>query len=1072
MRRTRIGNILAAISALALMLTGTMLPAAASQDDRGNRLDPGMVRQGEGGLSTVVFESGTYLTEPSRRPASRIALDFIRDHRDEFGLSAQAAATVVVTNDVVTSHDGVHHLTLGQRVKGLGVHGATMVAVIDAAGRLILVGGRSGDVRTDGSALLGAGEAIAAAARAAGRPDAQAPPGSATIEPGPHAYPNLYATGLGKPAPLRAELVWYLQADRGLRLAWSTDVELSGESWFGTVIDAQTGAVLEQESRYAHAGPEGNVYREQHPDIPGAAQQITPFSGIHGSWVSGTTTSGNNVNAYRDRNNDNVNEYQPSDPGAHFDYTFTDAWRTTADTESAAALDADQDAAITQLFYYVNDLHDWLYLHGFDEPSGNFQVNNFGLGGVGGDPVLAESQDGYAFGCPDGDATPNESPDDRCRNNAFFGTGADGTTARMQMYMWIPGRPFRDGSMDGDVVAHEYGHGVSNRLVPGTLSGATNQAGSLGEGWSDTISFLRWGDATVGEYVTGNTAGGIRTSNYDVHPDTYGDYSTAVGSPHRNGEIWAATTYDVRTMLGLNASTIRLILDGMRNTPSGPSPTFLDARDGILAADMATNGGANQCALWTVFAGRGMGTGAVSNGLHAVPTEDFTVPPGCLPTADAGGPYTTVEGTDVVVDASGSTRGTDGSAGDIVAYEWDLDADGDYDDATGVTATFDRVGQDGVYPIGVRVTDEFGNTDTDAGTVTVDNVTPIVTIDAITPIDEYGSVTVSGSITDPGWLDTLTATIDFDDGTGTHSLTGTLENIRPDATFAFSVEHQYGDDGVFTVTVTGFDDDTSASDTENAVVANVDPTAEIDHSGEETYDGVSAFVLSAGGDLTVPASSVDPGSDDLTFTWDWDDGSTDTETSLVNPPFSDPDPSPSVQPRNVTLGRTHPFADACLYDLTVTVEDDDTGSASDTAVVIVTGNADLSRGSGYWYAQYRPNPPNNFTPAQLDCYLEIVNFFSLVFAGVDRSGAIGILHSPAKSPAAVEFDEQALAAWLNFANGAIGLATMVDTDGDGLDDTTFGAAMFTAETVRLGGTAAQIKAQKDIVERIVLRDEV
>lgn len=784
--------------------------------------------------------------------------------------------------------------------------------------------------------------------------------------------------------------------------------------------------------------------------------------------MTGTTTSGNNVNAYRDRDNDNSSDYQPSEADQHFDYTFTDAWRIGATDPNVAALDADQDAAITQLFYYVNDLHDWLYGFGFDEPSGNFQVDNFGRGGVGGDPVLAESQDGYGTGtellC-----TSNGNPV-LCRNNAFFGTNADGSTARMQMYLFVPNFPFRDGSMDGDVIAHEYGHGVSNRLVPGTLSGATNQAGSLGEGWSDVLSLLRWGDVTVGEYVTGNATSGIRTSAYDVHPDTYGDYSLSVGSPHRNGEIWAATLYDLRVLLGLNATTIRLVLDGMRSTANGPSPTFLDARDGVLAADMATNGGANQCALWAVFAGRGMGQNAVSNGLHAVPTEDFTVPAVCLPTADAGGPYTTVEGTDVVLDGSGSAAGSDPSAGAITSYEWDLDGDSSFDDATGVAPTFDRVGQDGVFTVGLRVTDAFGNTDTGTATVAVANVAPTVSIDPIAPIDELGTVTVSGMISDPGWLDVLTATIDFDDGNGPQPLAGLLENVRPDATFTFSVDKQYGDNGTFDVVVTGFDDDDSHADTQAATVSNVDPTATIDASAEQVYDGVSAFVLEAGGDLTVPANATDPGSDDLTFTWDWSDGPADMVVSLVNPPATDPVKSPSVQPRDVTLDATHTFADACLYDLTVDVDDDDGGSASDSAVVIVTGTAERSRGSGYWLNQYRPKPPNQFTPAQLDCYLDIVNFFSLVFSGVDRPQAVEILNDPAKDDAETQFDQQAMAAWLNFANGAVKLDTPVDTDGDGVTDTTFGAAMLTAETVRLSGATEQIRAQKDVVERIVLRD--
>ncbi len=451
-------------------------------------------------------------------------------------------------------------------------------------------------------------------------------------------------------------------------------------------------------------------------------------------------------------------------------------------------MNADLDAIITQLFYYTNDMHDWLWGFGFDEASGNFQVTNFSGNGTAGDAVQAEAQDGFNFGCVDNAMPPNVI---RCLNNANFGTNGDGTTARMQMFMWArPNRPYRDGSMDGDVIAHEYGHGVSNRLVPGTLSGAIDQAGSLGEGWSDTISFLRWGDTTVGEYVTGNAASGIRNFAYDVHPWTYGNYSTTVTSPHRNGEIWGATMYDIRVLLGINLTT-QLVLDGMRSTGNGPSPTFLDARDGILANDQAANGEANRCALWAAFAGRGMGVNAVSNGLHAVPTEDFTLPTNCLPTADAGGPYVTSEGTDVMVTAAGSTPASHLSAGALVLYEWDLDNDGQFDDATGVTANFTSVGQDGIYTVGVQVTDEWGLTDTDTASVTVANVAPTVVINPIPPTNEHGTTTISGVISDPGWLDVLTASIDFDDGAGPQPLAGVLENVRPDATFTFSVPKQY-----------------------------------------------------------------------------------------------------------------------------------------------------------------------------------------------------------------------------------------------------------------------------------------
>lgn len=1070
----------ALVAGVALALSGT-LPAMAAPPGAPSGIDKTLLRAESRGGPVVAFGSGRYLTGPSSRPATQVALDYLRKNRADFDLSAEAARSLTVVKDVVTAHDGAHHVVLGQELDGLRVSGAVLTALVDTTGRLVLVGGPTAETARSGKAAITAGDAIVIAARRAGAKSVAAPTGSQTKAKGKHTFKNTVARGVTQPMPLSAELVWHRNADRTLRLAWLTDVEVSDSAWFGTTVDASTGTVLASESRYDHSGPEGNVITGQHYGDD-QTQEVVPFTGVNGTWVAGTTTSGNNVNAYLDRNDDDANnEYQPNTPAMgdpqyqHFNYTFTNAWNTTADQNSAAALDADRDAIITQLFWYNNDLHDWLWARGFDEASGNFQTTNFSGNGTGGDAVLAEAQDGYNFGCDDGDGTPNESPDDRCRNNARFSTDGDGTVARMQMYMSIPGGPYADGSMDGDVIAHEYGHGVSNRLVPGTISGGTNQAGSLGEGWSDTLSFLRWGDATFAEYMSGDNDGGWRNEDFDDNTETYGDYSLSVGSPHRNSEIWASTMYDIREGIGLNDTTIRLVLDGMRNT-AGPNPTYLNARDGILAADMTNNGGANQCELWTIFAGRGMGENAISNGLHAVPTEDFTVPAMCLPTAEAGGPYNTNEGTDVALTGSG-TKGSDPSSGAITAYAWDLDNDGQYDDSALQNPSFTDVGQDDVHTVGLQVTDAFGNTATDTATVTVANVAPVVSINAITPSNEGDSVTISGSITDPGWEDTLTAMIDYDDGAGASALSGTLENVRPNATFAFSVNKTYGDNGTFTVTVTGFDDDTSTPDTENAVVNNVDPTSTIDSSGEQVYDGKSAFVLEAGEDLTVPATSTDPGSDDLTFTWLWGDSTSSVQTSLVNPPATDPAKSPSVQPRNETLQATHSYGDACLFNLGVKVEDDDAGLGSDSAVVLVTGNADTSKGHGWWLNQYRPKPPHDFTPAELQCYLDIANYFSLVFSehrdADSRADATQVLNAPAKAPEDVIFDQFALGAWLNFANGSVKLSTMVDTTGDGIDDMTFGAAMLTAETVRINpaSTSAQVKAQKNVLERVILQSE-
>lgn len=498
--------------------------------------------------------------------------------------------------------------------------------------------------------------------------------------------------------------------------------------------------------------------------------------------------------------------------------------------------------------------------------------------------------------------------------------------------------------------------------------------------------------------------------------------------------------------------------------PANPNNNSVEGDDNLNVMEMVL--GTAQEGTWKVeVVGTSIPTGPEQYTLITPSAATTNAPP----TANAGGPYTTNEGASVQLDGTASTD----PEGDALTYTWDLDNNGSFE-TSGATPTFPPQGDDGVYTVVLKVTDPSGNVSTDTATVTVDNVLPTVTLDPITAIDEFGTTTVTGAITDPGWLDTITATIDFDDGAGPVALAGSLENGEPTATFTFSVQKQYGDDGAFTVTVTGYDDHGSTSDTEVASVANVDPTATIDSSGEQVYDGVSAFVLEKGEDLTVPASSDDPGSDDLTFTWDWDDGTTSEQTSLVNPPALDPLKSPTVQPReDVTASATHAYATACLFDLGLAVEDDDGGSGADSAVVLVTGNADVARGHGWWLNQYRAKSSNDFTPAELECYLKIVSFFSMVFSektpALTRAQATKVLNAPSKAPEAVIFDQHALGAWLNFANGAVKLDTPVDTNLDGVDDSTFGAVMLAAETVRINpaSTSAQIKAQKDIIARII-----
>ena len=79
---------------------------------------------------------------------------------------------------------------------------------------------------------------------------------------------------------------------------------------------------------------------------------------------------------------------------------------------------------------------------------------------------------------------------------------------------------------------------------------------------------------------------------------------------HNDGEIWAATLWDLRKSLG-QAMTDLLVIDGLKSTPCNPSMT--DARDAIFSADQAVNGGANRAAIWQVFAKHGMGYSALGS---------------------------------------------------------------------------------------------------------------------------------------------------------------------------------------------------------------------------------------------------------------------------------------------------------------------------------------------------------------------------------------------------------------------------------------------------------------------------
>ena len=770
----------------------------------------------------------------SAADAKTVALDYIKAQKQTLGLTGSDVNDAVVTDTVVSKHNGVTHVYLQQQHKGIGVYNGLINVNVARDGSVISAGNRfvsnlAGEAAGQ-SAKKAAVDAVDSAAEHLNLKPKQA--FKVLNRKGGPAEAATVSTGGIAEKPIDAKLVW-MPTDNAVRLAWSIRLdEVGGDHWWNALVDAETGASLGTFDLIIHEDARATGEALARPSTPATAlpsfpatdgakyrvfpipmespsdgdrvlvenaadPSASPFGWHDTNGVAGpefTVTRGNNVHAYADRTNDNIPD-PGSDPnggpGLVFDFPLNLGVRP---------LDS-QPAFVTNLFYWNNVIHDVMHNYGFDEASGNFQVNNYGKGGLGGDDVRAEAQDGSG------------------RNNANFGTDVEGGRPRMQMFEWrssapnpikvnsgplapqtffgpmagfgeslvttgpitgdvvyvgrgcdpaypigstippalpldpylanpagkialidrgtcgfvgkvkkaqdlgalmvivvnntaaaptamggadpsitIPsvmislangnlfkaspgnnvtvsdgtgGVPDRDSDLDNAVIAHEYGHGISNRLTggPQTVS-CLNSATILehmGEGWSDfyglTLTTSPSDTPTtprgVGTYVSFQPADGVGirptqyTTDMAVNPSTYDSIKDTVNisNPHGVGYVWNTMLWEVYWNLvakyGYNANvyadwhtggnnlTIQLVTDGLKFQPC--SPGFVDGRDAILAADRALTGGANQCEIWRGFAKRGLGTGA-SQGVSTSRTDgvqSFTVPATCSAAAGA-----------------------------------------------------------------------------------------------------------------------------------------------------------------------------------------------------------------------------------------------------------------------------------------------------------------------------------------------------------------------------------------------------------------------------------------------------
>ena len=499
-------------------------------------------------------EGNAALTPPLRGARA----DAVRSFLSTTGRGPAAQSLNVVNEN---ARGGITHVRLEQRVAGLPVYGTYVKAAVDDRGRLrhlienIVDPGPIAPAKIDGDDAVTRAIDFHHPARALDASSAfwfRAPS----------------ATRVAVPLADGSLVEGYLVE------TW----EGASNNLWNTVVDGD-GNVVHVELRTA-----SDTYKifPNHPGVtpqvvvngPGAGNAQSPIG-----WVTNNTTIGNNVDAYLDRDNNNAADANGRPVSATKNFEFT------ADLGQAPTISVNQMAAVSNLFYLNNVIHDKLYRHGFNEAAGNFQTNNFGLGGAGNDAVLAEAQDGGGT------------------NNANFATPADGSKPRMQMYLWNRSTPNRDGDLDSDIVWHEYGHGLTWRMI-GTMSGPL--AGAIGEGMSDVLALYINRNDVVGEYSY-NAAGGIRRFPYTNYPNTYSD--VAGSSVHADGEIYAATMWRLLALWEAAGYTqdqlFDYVVDGMNYTPARPA--YEDMRDGILAAVPTQT---QDCIVWNAFSQFGIGVGA------------------------------------------------------------------------------------------------------------------------------------------------------------------------------------------------------------------------------------------------------------------------------------------------------------------------------------------------------------------------------------------------------------------------------------------------------------------------------
>lgn len=382
-----------------------------------------------------------------------LAIDHLNKEREQLQLSPTDVSEAQLLRYFTDDHNGVTHLYMQQAHQGITVHNAIINMAFDSEMKVVQVGNRfSPHVSENVSATAPGVSAEDALSKAAAHLETSSA-GSELLDPLTGVdQEGVFSKGTWAKADITVKLVYHVVQKNDVRLCWEFGIQtLDSEHWWQVRMDALTGEFVDENDWASQCSWEGHAAGAVHGDgacsieVTGrnpmlltnsynvfappvespiyggrtleiapwdAAPNASPFGWHDDDGAPGeeyTITRGNNVYATEDGNNDNNPGYAP-DGGVSLDFDYP--------LDLGAPPAQSEDAAITNLFYYNNIMHDVWYQYGFDEQSGNFQANNYGNGGLGNDYVNADAQDGGGI------------------NNANMFTPPDGEQPRMQMFLW------------------------------------------------------------------------------------------------------------------------------------------------------------------------------------------------------------------------------------------------------------------------------------------------------------------------------------------------------------------------------------------------------------------------------------------------------------------------------------------------------------------------------------------------------------------------------------------------------------------------------------------------------------